>query len=1098
MTPVFFYTRTRGRTRTHARTGGLTLAVIWMALLLGMGFNLMRPAQTSATTDNTINFQARLQSNTGAIVPDGTYNIEFKLYNAPSSSGSSQGSCTGDPACLWTETRQNSGSNGVQVIDGYLTVNLGSVTSFPAINWDQQLYLTMNIGGTSGGASPTYDGEMTPRLTLTALPYAFRAGQLALQTGANESTLGFATQTGARSLLLPDESGTVCTNASGGACSALGFYIQNQNASPQTANFNISGSGTAATSFIAPSFTGTGAVSVASGGTNTNLTLQANGTATASLDTTGAGTVTIGNTNAVTVQVANSAANHTIQIGAGGTGSNVETITIGSVTSTSPLTVASGTSGTTFTPAGGSSNFGVLVKPGSNTTAAFVVQNASSAAALSVDTTNLTTTVQASTDTTTLGSNLITITDCCNAAWTTTGWTMSPVCPGPATSVTNTSTTALTTNQFSPVATSKYDVVFTVSGSPAANSTLTVTLGGQTVGTYTFNGANIASFTENKVLTTINTNVLTFTPSSTFNGTLSAISVFPVTQLPTPVLVVNNASGTANIQVTSSSSTTNTFIGLLSGGANISGINDTGVGSGALQRVTVGNNNSAFGYQALQVTTTGIQNTALGSQALSVNTVGAQNTAVGALVLDANTIGVNNTAVGSQSMTNNTVGSNNTSVGKSSLAANTTGGTNVAVGGSALAANITSSNSTAIGFQALQSSTGGSNTALGKNAGVTSVSGNATVGGTGNTFLGFQAGQGQGVYQSSNSAALGLDAAVNQSNAIILGCTTNAANANGCGTTATVGIGSQYAPSALTVNPSVYGINGTAGTTTTITQTGTTVTGSVSPATSFTSGMAGGTLYYTDGTPTSIVSVNVGAQTMVVGASKTISSGQAFTIVYGGFNVNPAGTTYLQPTSDSATAFEIQNAANSTTVFDVDTTNGRVGIGTNAPGNVLSVGTLSHADSTAQLAVSTGGTGNKGVVIQAVSSQSVDILDVEDSGGNVLFGISSNGHIVTGSPAPTVPTAQAAAGTGAACSISSGNDTSGTITVTTGAGVTTGTWCTFTVSFSATPRPVVSGADQASAALEPFMSSTTNTFTFGVAGGAPSATAYTFNYFNVR
>ncbi|HJP96735.1 MAG TPA: hypothetical protein VJ843_05210, partial [Candidatus Saccharimonadales bacterium] len=57
------------------------------------------PAIATAATTSTINFQARLMQSSGAIVPDGTYNVEFKLYNALTSSGSSQGSCTGDSAC---------------------------------------------------------------------------------------------------------------------------------------------------------------------------------------------------------------------------------------------------------------------------------------------------------------------------------------------------------------------------------------------------------------------------------------------------------------------------------------------------------------------------------------------------------------------------------------------------------------------------------------------------------------------------------------------------------------------------------------------------------------------------------------------------------------------------------------------------------------------------------------------------------------------------------------------------------------------------------------------------------------------------------------
>jgi hypothetical protein len=156
--------------------GGIAVVACALALFL------VCPASTSAAVSSTINFQSRLETASGAIVPDGAYNVEFKLYDASSSSGSSQGSCTGDAHCLWTETRVS--ADMVRVANGYLTVNLGSVTAFGTINWNQQLWLTMNIGGTG---SASWDGEMSPRIQLTALPYVFQAGELG--NGTNRATL---------------------------------------------------------------------------------------------------------------------------------------------------------------------------------------------------------------------------------------------------------------------------------------------------------------------------------------------------------------------------------------------------------------------------------------------------------------------------------------------------------------------------------------------------------------------------------------------------------------------------------------------------------------------------------------------------------------------------------------------------------------------------------------------------------------------------------------------------------------------------------------------------------------------------------------------
>ncbi len=109
--------------------------------------------EASAAASSNLNFQARLFNSGGNIVSDGTDSIQFNLYNV-SSGGTTQ----------WTETQ-----GAVSVRNGYFSVQLGSITPFPStIDWSQEQWLTMNVNS---------DGEMTPRLKLTAVPYAFRAGQ---------------------------------------------------------------------------------------------------------------------------------------------------------------------------------------------------------------------------------------------------------------------------------------------------------------------------------------------------------------------------------------------------------------------------------------------------------------------------------------------------------------------------------------------------------------------------------------------------------------------------------------------------------------------------------------------------------------------------------------------------------------------------------------------------------------------------------------------------------------------------------------------------------------------------------------------------------
>jgi hypothetical protein len=244
------------RARAHRYTRGMALLVLGATLLVGLGVNLARPAQTAAATSNTVNFQARLENINGSIVPDGWYNVQFNLYNA-SSGGTTQwienytynngsSNCTGAPL--------GTGDCRIQVINGYLTANLGSITTFSGINWDQQQWITMNIdtNGTTSSGAITWNGEMTPRLKLTAVPYAFRAGQLADPANSG-STLTWATQGAARSLQLPNEAGTLCVQTSVNCGFALGTsasYIQNTSSVQLSANFNISGNGTIGTNLV--------------------------------------------------------------------------------------------------------------------------------------------------------------------------------------------------------------------------------------------------------------------------------------------------------------------------------------------------------------------------------------------------------------------------------------------------------------------------------------------------------------------------------------------------------------------------------------------------------------------------------------------------------------------------------------------------------------------------------------------------------------------------------------------------------------------------------------------------------------------------------
>ncbi len=142
---------------------------------LGLAVGATLPTDVAhAAFNNQINYQGRLTTPSGVAVTNGNYNVQFNLYTVPTGGAS-----------IWTETDCFSTNNGttctgsgtdqrVTITNGLFSVMLGSTTPFTNVNFNQTLYLGVNIGGT--GSTPSYDGEMTPRKILGAVPAAMFAG----------------------------------------------------------------------------------------------------------------------------------------------------------------------------------------------------------------------------------------------------------------------------------------------------------------------------------------------------------------------------------------------------------------------------------------------------------------------------------------------------------------------------------------------------------------------------------------------------------------------------------------------------------------------------------------------------------------------------------------------------------------------------------------------------------------------------------------------------------------------------------------------------------------------------------------------------------
>ena len=194
----------------------------------------------------------------------------------------------------------------------------------------------------------------------------------------------------------------------------------------------------------------------------------------------------------------------------------------------------------------------------------------------------------------------------------------------------------------------------------------------------------------------------------------------------------------------------NTFFGTQAGELNTTGTSNTFFGSLAGQQHTTGNANSFFGSSAGR-NTTGSLNSFFGAAAGSDNTTGIRNSFFGAVSGDSNTTGIDNSFFGQRSGRLNTTGTNNSFFGSFAGDANTTANDNSFFGAFAGEVTTTGSQNVFVGKDAGRANTvGGSNVFVGAGAGA----GNTT--GFGNSFIGVGAGAANTT--ASNSSFFGRSA----------------------------------------------------------------------------------------------------------------------------------------------------------------------------------------------------------------------------------------------------------------------------------------------------------------------------------------------------
>ncbi len=100
-----------------------------------------------AAVPQTLSYQGLLKDAGGTVIPDGTYDVTFRIYNVPAGG-----------AALWTETQS------VQVRDGVFSAVLGIVNPL-TLPFDAFYWISIRVAP---------DPEL-PRVVLTSAPYALRA-----------------------------------------------------------------------------------------------------------------------------------------------------------------------------------------------------------------------------------------------------------------------------------------------------------------------------------------------------------------------------------------------------------------------------------------------------------------------------------------------------------------------------------------------------------------------------------------------------------------------------------------------------------------------------------------------------------------------------------------------------------------------------------------------------------------------------------------------------------------------------------------------------------------------------------------------------------
>ncbi len=173
------------------------------------------PLNTWAAFNSQINYQGKLTDTAGDPVADGDYLMIFRLYTSATGATNTN---------IWEEVRSTAGDKAT-VVDGLFSVMIGSSTPLTGVDFNQTLYLGVEVCGTASLAG--CDGEMTPRKVLGSVPAAFVAKEL---DGSTDIGIGTTTPFGQLNVASSTKPQFVITDTAGGA-NAKHWYASSTNGS---------------------------------------------------------------------------------------------------------------------------------------------------------------------------------------------------------------------------------------------------------------------------------------------------------------------------------------------------------------------------------------------------------------------------------------------------------------------------------------------------------------------------------------------------------------------------------------------------------------------------------------------------------------------------------------------------------------------------------------------------------------------------------------------------------------------------------------------------------------------------------------------------